>query len=39
MPCYSQHELLGWWDHAVVSNDIDDKVVAVLFLGTGAPQV
>lgn len=37
VPSYSHAALLGWWDRAVESNDIDDKVDAVLFLGTGAP--
>ncbi len=37
VPSYADSELLEWWDNAVDSNDIDDKVDAVLYLGTGAP--
>jgi hypothetical protein len=37
VPSYSDSELLQWWDGAVASNDIDDKVDAVLYLGTGSP--
>lgn len=34
---YNARELLAWWDRAVIEDDVDDKVDAVLFLGTGAP--
>jgi len=34
---YTEPELLAWWDRGAASNDIDDKVDAVLFLGVGTP--
>ncbi len=36
---YTERELIEWWDRAAASDDVDDKVDAVLFLGAGAPSV
>jgi hypothetical protein len=35
--CYTHEELLAWWDQGVATDDVDDRVDAILVLGTNAP--
>ena len=36
---WTESELFSWWDRAVESGDVDDKVDAVLHLGINTPEV